>query len=198
VRTYLINRIFYSLQGEGVRTGTANVFVRFARCNLRCTVATNGFDCDTDFEKGRPLTIAQIVERCRRLAPHDRWLLLTGGEPALQVDRPLVDGLHEAGYKLAIETNGTIALPDGIDWITVSPKTANDKIRQRRADEVKYVRARGQPIPDNVVEAEHWLISPAFEGDRLDPRTLAWCIELVKHQPTWRLSVQMHKFWQIP
>jgi 7-carboxy-7-deazaguanine synthase len=198
VRTYLINEIFYSLQGEGVRIGTANVFVRFARCNQQCRIATHGFDCDTDFEAGRQMTIPQIVERCRQLAPECNWLVLTGGEPALQVDRPFIDGLHEAGYKLAIETNGTVALPDGIDWITVSPKADNENIRQRRADEVKYVRAQGQPIPDNVVEADHVLISPAFEGDRLCPETLAWCIALVKREPSWRLSVQMHKFWRIP
>lgn len=196
--SYLVNEIFFSLQGEGVRAGISHLFIRFARCNLRCTATTTGFDCDTDFHRGEPMTFEQIVARLRQLASQCHWVLLSGGEPSLQVDRALIDGLHAAGYKLAIETNGTVPLPDGFDWITVSPKTGNDTIRQRRANEVKYVRARGQPIPDNIVEADHWLISPAFEGDRLDPETLAWCIELVKHAPPWRLSVQMHKLWRIP
>jgi len=198
VTGYLVNEIFFSLQGEGVRAGIPHLFVRFARCNIRCTTATTGFDCDTDFDRGEQMTFEQIVARLRELAPDCRWVLLTGGEPALQVDRALIDGLHTAGYKLAIETNGTVELPDGIDWITVSPKTGPDTVRQRRANEVKYVRARGQAIPENSVEADHLLISPAFEGDRTDPETLAWCIELVKQHPAWRLSVQMHKFWRIP
>jgi len=198
VKRYRVNEIFFSLQGEGVRAGTANLFIRFAGCNLRCTVDRTGFTCDTDFQDGRPMTLDEIIGRLREIAPHCRWVVLTGGEPALQVDQAMIDGLHAAGYRIAIETNGTVQLPEGIDWITVSPKTDRDTIRQRRADEVKYVRARGQPIPDNVVQADHWLISPAFEGDRLDPETLAWCIELVKRHPAWRLSVQMHKFWRIP
>jgi len=197
VKTYRINEIFYSLQGEGIRAGTAALFLRFSGCNLQCRVETHGFDCDTEFVSGRSLTLEQIIAELREASATCEWIILTGGEPALQVDRELIDGLHAAGFKLAIETNGSIELPEGLDWITVSPKVAEHAIRQRTADEVKYVRAYGQAIPETVVKAEHKLISPAFRGDMLDAKTLAWCIQLVKDSPEWRLSVQQHKYWQV-
>lgn len=197
VERYLVNEIFYSLQGEGVRAGTPNLFLRLSKCNLTCLKESHGFDCDTEFESGRRLTIGEIVAELRQLSEVCDWVILTGGEPALQVDRELIDALHEAGYRLAIETNGSIELPPGIDWITVSPKVAEHAIRQRTAHEVKYVRGYGQGIPKTVVEAEHYLISPAFDGDRLDPRTLDWCIRLAKDNPPWRLSVQQHKAWRV-
>jgi organic radical activating enzyme len=143
------------------------------------------------------MTLNEIIAEFREAGPSCEWIILTGGEPALQVDRELIDTLHAAGYKLAIETNGSIELPAGIDWITVSPKVAEHAIRQRVAHEVKYVRAYGQAIPRTVVQAEHKLISPAFDGNELDRRTLEWCIRLVKENPDWRLSMQMHKAWGI-
>lgn len=197
VNTCRVNEVFYSLQGEGVRAGTAALFLRFTGCNQQCRVETHGFDCDTEFASGRDLTLDEIIVALRKAGPLCQWVILTGGEPALQVDRAMIDGLHAAGYKLAIETNGSIELPPGLDWVTVSPKVAEHAIRQRTADEVKYVRAYGQAIPRTVVRAEHKLISPAFDGGRLDPKTLAWCIQLVKDNPGWRLSVQQHKYWAI-
>lgn len=194
---YTINEIFHSLQGEGVRAGTANLFLRFTGCNETCRQETHGFDCDTEFASGRQMTLAEILDEFNALTPHCAWVILTGGEPALQVDRELIDGLHAAGYRLAIETNGSIELPAGIDWITVSPKVAEHAVRQRIAHEVKYVRGHGQGIPRTVVQAEHKLISPAFDGSGLDARTLEWCIRLVKENPEWRLSIQMHKAWRI-
>jgi 7-carboxy-7-deazaguanine synthase len=194
---YLVNEIFYSLQGEGVRAGAPSFFLRLAKCNLACKVETHGFDCDTEFESGRWMTPAEILDELRQLSGSCEWVVLTGGEPALQVDSEMIDALHAAGYKLAVETNGSMELPEGIDWITVSPKVAEHAIRQRKADEVKYVRGYGQAIPRTVVAAEHYLISPAFEGDRLDPRTLDWCIRLCKENPPWRLSVQQHKAWKV-
>ena len=194
---YLVNELFYSLQGEGVRAGTPNFFLRLAKCNLACKVETHGFDCDTEFESGRWMTLPEILDEMRQLSASCDWIVLTGGEPALQVDSEMIDALHAAGYKLAIETNGSMELPEGIDWVTVSPKVAEHAIRQRKAHEVKYVRGYGQAIPRTVVAAEHYLISPAFEGDRLDPRTLDWCVRLCKENPPWRLSVQQHKAWKV-
>ncbi|HEY7213334.1 MAG TPA: 7-carboxy-7-deazaguanine synthase QueE [Thermoanaerobaculia bacterium] len=194
---YLVNELFYSLQGEGVRAGTPNFFLRLAKCNLACKVETHGFDCDTEFESGRWMTLPEIVDELRQLSRSCDWIVLTGGEPALQVDREMIDALHAAGYKLAIETNGSVELPEGLDWITVSPKVAEHAIRQKKAHEVKYVRGYGQAVPRTVVEAEHYLISPAFEGDQLDPRTLDWCIRLCRENPPWRLSVQQHKMWKV-
>jgi organic radical activating enzyme len=197
LRRYRVNEIFYSLQGEGVRAGTPNLFLRMSRCNLACSVETHGFDCDTEFESGRWMTAEEIVAELRQLSEPCEWVILTGGEPALQVDEELIGALHGAGFRLAIETNGSVELPPGIDWITVSPKVAEHAIRQRTANEVKYVRGYGQAIPKTVVEAEHHLISPAFEGDQVDPRTLDWCIRLCKENPPWRLSVQQHKLWRV-
>ena len=194
---YLVNEIFYSLQGEGVRAGTPNLFLRLARCNLACKVETHGFDCDTEFESGRRLTIPEILAEFRQLSAACRWVILTGGEPALQTDAELVGALHAAGYALAIETNGSVELPAGIDWITVSPKVAEHAVRQRTAHEVKYVRGHGQAIPKTVVQAEHYLVSPAFDGADVDPRALDWCIRLCKENPPWRLSVQQHKLWRV-
>jgi len=197
VKSYRINEIFYSLQGEGVRAGCPTLFLRFSRCNLNCTVETHGFDCDTEFESGREMSLQEIIAELKAASRRCDWVVLTGGEPALQVDTDLIDALHEAGYKLAIETNGSFQLPEGFDWITVSPKVDESAIRQRKADEVKYVRVFDQEIPETVVEADHYLISPAFVGHRLDPRTLDWCLQLVERNPPWRLSVQLHKLWGI-
>lgn len=206
-KRYAIKECFYSLQGEGVRAGSPNVFVRFAGCNLDCRKPTHGFDCDTDFMGGERLTAEQIASAARALS-HGRchWLVLTGGEPALQLDDELVGTLRRDGFKLAIETNGTIALPRSIDWICVSPKVPEEALVQRRAHEVKYVVSAGAPLPRTQVEADHYLISPAFEvasktnpraPGQLDRETLAWCIELCLANPPWRLSVQLHKHWQI-
>jgi len=197
VKAYRINEIFYSIQGEGTRAGSPNLFVRFQGCNLRCRRESHGFDCDTEFVSGRKWASAEIVDHLKELAPACPWVVLTGGEPARQLDSELVEYLHACKYQLAVETNGTIRLPDGIDWVTVSPKVAEHAIRQRVAHEVKYVRGYGQGIPRTVVKADHYLISPAFEGNALDARTLRWCIDLVKENPEWRLSVQQHKVWNI-
>lgn len=201
--TYRINECFLTLQGEGMRSGEASVFLRFTGCNLRCAKepgpkSPGSWDCDTEFESGRTLTTSEIVEWCLQEDKDNcRWIVLTGGEPALQVDKELIDALHAVGFKLAIETNGSIALPEGIDWITVSPKVAEHCIRQLSATEVKYVRAHGQGPPKTVVTANHYLISPAFEGQDVPKRTLDWCNKLVEENPPWKLSVQLHKLANI-
>lgn len=197
-RGYLVNEVFRTIQGEGVRAGTVNVFVRFTGCNLRCSLepgerSPGGFDCDTEFMSGRRLQLGELVDWIRQEAGACRWVVLTGGEPGLQVDEALLEALHSAEFKVAIETNGSVALPSGIDWITVSPKVAEHAIRQRDAHEVKYVRAYGQALPKTVVSAEHYLISPAFEAQHPSPRNIAWCQQLVLENPQWRMSLQQHK-----
>ena len=197
-RKYRINEVFRSLQGEGHRAGTENVFVRFSGCNLRCAIepgplSPGGFDCDTEFESGTEHTLDSLIQWIKEEADECRWVLLTGGEPGLQIDESLVERLHSEGFKIAVETNGSIRLPDGIDYIAVSPKVAEHCIRQTTADEVRYVRGYGQAIPETQVTASHYLISPAFSGNEVDRRTLAWCEKLVRENPPWRLSVQQHK-----
>lgn len=195
VKTYMVNEIFYSLQGEGARAGTANVFVRFAGCNLTCKVESHGFDCDTEFTSGRKLTAQQIVEEMAEVGGKSLNVILTGGEPLLQVDGAFIAVLKENHWHIAIETNGSLPVPDGIDWVTVSPKVAEHAIQQRDADEVKYVRSVGQGIPKTYVRATHKFLSPAWGPDT--ERNLAYCIELIKENPEWKLSVQMHKLWSI-
>ena len=197
MKTYKINEIFYSLQGEGVRAGTANVFIRFSDCNLRCSKAKEGFDCDTEFLSGTQMNLDQIITRARELSATCDWVILTGGEPSLQIDDNLLDALHAVGYKIAIESNGLRELSSKIDWICVSPKTAEQSLRQKTAHELKYVRAVGMGIPEPSIRAEHYLISPAFEANELSNSNLEYCLDLIRKNPKWRLSVQQHKIWGV-
>jgi organic radical activating enzyme len=205
LRSYRVNEMFFSLQGEGARTGTPNVFVRFAGCNMRCDLeagklSPGGFACDTEFESGRSMTSAQIVAAALKLAPSASvGVIFTGGEPALQLDKALVDRFRKAGFApLCIETNGTIDVaPLGLDWISLSPKVAEHAVRVSSCSEVRYVRGHGQGIPRPRARAQRKFISPAFSGDVLDADTLNWCVELVKANPEWALSVQQHKTWGI-
>lgn len=207
-KTYRVNEIFYSLQGEGVRAGEPSLFLRFTGCNLRCSMepgpkSPGGFDCDTEFTSGIDMPASAVIKRLRELSVGCRWVVCTGGEPALQLDRELVQALHDAGYKVAVETNGSVELPacpvSGplVDWITVSPKVAEHCIRQLTANEVKYVRGYGQGVPKTVVKADHYVISPAFDGLEVAPETLAWCVKLCRDNPPWRLSMQLHKLWRV-
>lgn len=199
---YRINEVFYSLQGEGVRAGTPNLFVRFSGCNLECRIeegpkSPGGFDCDTEFMSGRTLSTDELLYVLKDTGHGCPNVILTGGEPALQVDEALVRTLHAAGYFVAIETNGSIAVPADIDWVTVSPKVAEHAVRQLTAHEVRYVRCYGQGIPRPACKAQYQLISPGFDGDRVNDDNVRWCIQLVKENPEWRLSVQQHKWWRV-
>ena len=205
IKRYSVNEIFFSLQGEGARAGTPNVFVRFSGCNMRCDLkaakrSPGGFACDTEFESGLAMTGTQVVSAARRLAPEAGvGIIFTGGEPALQLDRALVDRMRKAGFgPLCIETNGTIDVaPLGLDWISLSPKVAEHAVKVKECAEIRYVRGLGQGIPRPRAKAVRRFISPAFSGDALDPKILQWCVSLVKANPGWTLSVQQHKAWGI-
>lgn len=198
---YRVNEIFYSLQGEGIRAGTANVFVRFSGCNLKCSVGDefSGFDCDTEFVSGINYTEDELIDAILATASDCPNVILTGGEPSLQIDQPLINRLKNAGLYVAIETNGTKQLPQNIDWICVSPKSAEHTLRATHADELKYVRFAGQGIPrPSITSATHKLLSPAFNADwSIDRAALDTCIKLVKEHPSWRLSMQQHKIWRV-
>jgi organic radical activating enzyme len=202
-KKYRINEIFYSLQGEGVRAGTPNFFVRFSGCNMACDQeagpkSPGGFVCDTEFESGVWLDSAAILERLLMLSTLCKAIIWTGGEPGLQLDAPLIATMKAAGYYQAIESNGSLALPDGLDWVCISPKVAEHGLKVEAASEVKYVRHAGQGIPQPRIKADHYLISPAFDHSGNVPReTLAHCIELCKANPPWRLSLQQHKVWKV-
>lgn len=196
MKTYRINEIFYSLQGEGRHTGRAAVFVRFSGCNLRCPF------CDTDFKSYRELTAAQIVAAVSQW--HDcGFIVLTGGEPSLQVDEALVDALHREGFYIAIETNGTCALPAAIDWVTLSPKSCfvdhAPALAAQKVDEVKVVFDGIHDPSSWATSQAHYLnLQPCDTGNAERNREVTrQCVEYIKQHPQWHLSLQTHKFIHI-
>lgn len=197
VKHYSVNEIFYSLQGEGMRAGTSNIFVRFAGCNLTCKMESHGFDCDTEFAGGRMMDAEEIVQQVEAIGGKCLNVILTGGEPLLQVDADLIAAFKDRHYYIAIETNGSIAVPPGIDWVTCSPKVAEHAVAVLEASEVKYVRHAGQALPKPRCKAAYTLLSPAWTSHGVDRASLEWCIQLIKENPTWRLSIQQHKVWAV-
>ena len=201
-----INDIFYSLQGEGYHTGRPAVFVRFAGCNLRCPF------CDTEFDTYREMTDDDIVTAVSRYPA--RFVVLTGGEPTLQVDEAFVDLLNGHGFKVAMESNGTRPAPQNLDWLTVSPKTtegARYEVRGARIpDEIKIVfdedtdpEAFLAPLESNLASRTSNLaprkspllyLQPCDTGDaNRNASVINRCIDYIKAHPQWRLSLQTHK-----
>lgn len=191
----LINEIFHSLQGEGYHAGTPAVFVRFAGCNLGCPF------CDTDHSAGTDMTTDEIVAEVGRYPA--RLVVLTGGEPALQLTDDLVDALHRAGKRVAVETNGTCRLPKSIDWITLSPKDAfvgpSAAPVLRRADEIKVVfDGQHEPCSYPGIEAAHRFVQPCDTGDaRRNAELTRQAVDFCLANPDWRLSLQIHKILKI-
>lgn len=179
-----INDIFYSLQGEGRNTGRAAIFIRFAGCNLKCPF------CDTDFAQYEEMSDEDILNRIKSYP--SRFVVLTGGEPSLQVDRQLVDLLHKHGYELAMETNGTYPIVDGIDWITCSPK-GNTQIK--RCNELKCIFEETTLEPDDHgISAEYKYLQPCDVQDaERNVQIVKRCFDYILQHPEWRMSLQMHK-----
>ena len=177
-----INEIFYSLQGEGFYTGTPAVFIRFSGCNLKCSF------CDTRHETGTLMSDEAILEAISAY-PSD-FVVLTGGEPSLWIDQPFIDRLHEAGKYISIETNGTHPLPDGIDWVTCSPKGA--PIRLTHIDEVKVVYTGQDLTAYSHLKARWHFLQPC------SCQNTQAVIDYILRHPEWRLSLQTHKLVNIP
>jgi 7-carboxy-7-deazaguanine synthase len=208
--TYSVKEVFYTLQGEGLRAGRPAVFCRFAGCNLwtgkekQRSNAVCQF-CDTDFV-GTDGTLGGKYPNANVLAAlvasqwpeghAHRYVVLTGGEPLLQVDAPLIDALHSHQFEIAVETNGTIAAPVGIDWICVSPKAGADWV-QRSGDELKLVYPQLGMHPDSLSENDfqYRLLQP-MDGP-LQRKNTRDAIEYCQAHPQWRLSVQTHKILNI-
>ena len=205
--SYAVKEIFYTLQGEGLNAGRPAVFCRFAGCNLwsgreadRDTAVCRF--CDTDFV-GTDGTLggkfadaaalaAQIAGCWPQASREHRFVVLTGGEPLLQVDAPLIDALHGQGFTVAVETNGSIAAPAGIDWVCVSPK-AGAPLVQLQGDELKLVFPQDGLLPEAVAQLafHHFLLQP-MDGPRAAENTAA-AMDYCRSHPQWRLSVQLHK-----
>ncbi len=207
---YAVKEIFYTLQGEGANAGRAAVFCRFAGCNLwsgreQDRAAADCQFCDTDFVGvdgeggGKFATADALAGACARIAGEAgaTFVVLTGGEPMLQVDAPLIDALHARGFTIAIETNGTLPVPRAIDWICVSPKAGTD-LQQRSGDELKLVYPQSGLEPETVegLAFTHRYLQPMDGPDAQanTDRAIAYC----KAHPGWRLSVQTHKLLGIP
>ena len=198
--------MFYTLQGEGAQAGRPAVFLRFAGCNLWSGLerdrakATCNF-CDTDFlgvdgeGGGKFADAASLAGAVARWWPEgspNPFVVCTGGEPLLQLDAALIDALHGAGFEIAVETNGTIEAPAGIDWICVSPK-ADAPLKQRAGNELKLVYAQEKAPPERFenLAFDFFFLQP-MDGPSLASETAA-AVEYCKRHPKWRLSLQTHK-----
>ena len=210
--TYSVKEIFYTLQGEGTHAGRPAVFCRFSGCNLwsgreqdRSTAICQF--CDTDFvgtdgESGGKYKLpAGLAAFINALWPADcpvnKYVVFTGGEPLLQLDAPLIDAMHAVGFEVAIETNGTIAVPEGVDWICVSPKMGADLV-VHSGDELKVVIPQsGQDMQFYAqLDFTHFYVQ-AMDGT-LQAHNLRAAIAYCKQNPRWKLSLQTHKLLQIP
>lgn len=212
--SYAVKEIFYTLQGEGAQAGRPAVFCRFAGCNLWSGREADRESavcrfCDTDFVGtdgtggGRfpdaTALAAAVAAQWPAGAGGRPYVVCTGGEPLLQLDTPLIEALHAAGFEIAIETNGTKPVPDGIDWVCVSPK-AGSRLVVERGNELKLVFPQAEPEarPENFLNLrfDHFFLQPMDGPDRVETlkATIAYCLA----NPTWRLSLQTHKIMGIP
>jgi 7-carboxy-7-deazaguanine synthase (Cx14CxxC type) len=210
---YAVKEIFYTLQGEGAQAGRAAVFCRFVGCNLWSgresdrAAAVCQF-CDTDFigvdgvgggrfERAEELAAAIEVAWPAESGLGRRFVVCTGGEPLLQLDAPLIAALHSRRFEIAVETNGTIPAPDGIDWLCVSPKRGAD-LKQRSGDELKlvYPQTGSDPANFELLSFRHFFLQPMDGPERAAHTELAlrYCLA----HPQWRLSLQTHKILGIP
>jgi len=204
---YSVKEIFYTLQGEGANAGTPAVFCRFAGCNLcsgreedRAGAACDF--CDTDFvgtdgsgggKFADAGALARAVEAAWPLAGSEhRFVVCTGGEPLLQLDRAAIDALHARGFRVAVETNGTVAPPAGIDWICVSPK-AKAALALDSGDELKLVYPQKEALPERFesLAFDHFFLQP-MDGPAREANTRG-AIDYCLSHPRWRLSLQSHK-----
>ncbi len=208
--TYSVKTIYFTLQGEGAQTGRPSVFLRFAGCNLWSGREEHRADavcrfCDTEFvgtdgpgggkfASADELAAAVAARWPDSASASQPYVVCTGGEPLLQLDAPLIDALHAAGFEIGVETNGTIAAPEGIDWLCVSPK-ANAPLAQTRGDELKLVypqaEAEAQPEQFADLEFDNFFLQPCDDAG-LAANTRA-AVDYCLAHPQWRLSVQTHK-----
>jgi len=210
--TYSVKECYYTLQGEGVHAGRPAVFLRFAGCNLWSGLEADRSTaicrfCDTDFRGtdgpggGKFETADALADAVRAKWPGGvgAYVVCTGGEPLLQLDAALIDALHDRGFEIGVESNGTLAAPDGIDWLCISPK-ANAPLKQRRGNELKLVypqrEAEAQPSRFEELDFDHFLLQPLDDADIAENMRAA--VDYCLANPRWRLSVQTHKVVGIP
>ncbi len=212
--SYQVKEIFYTLQGEGAQAGRPAVFCRFAGCNLWSGREEDRVEavcrfCDTDFVGtdgsggGRFDTARNLADAVAALwpknvkSPGQPYVVCTGGEPLLQLDAELIKALHERGFAVAIETNGTLPAPPGIDWVCVSPK-AGARLCLKAGDELKLVFPQCDADPDRFEDLDfvYWFLQPMDGPDR--GRNTRLAVQYCLSHPRWRLSLQTHKYLGIP
>ena len=206
MKKYTVKEIFYTLQGEGYNAGKAAVFCRFSGCNLWNGKEKNRENaicsfCDTDFvgtngALGGKYTLINLVDKITKLWPStkkDKFIVFTGGEPLLQLDKLLIKEIKDNNFKIAIETNGTILPPPGIDWVCVSPKAKSNFIL-KKANEIKlvYPQENLDPRKFEELEFDHFYIQPLYNKKLKENNKKA--IDFVLKNPSWKLSIQSHKY----
>jgi organic radical activating enzyme len=195
-----VSEIFYSLQGEGARIGTPTIFIRLTGCKAKNACYAAGIKCDTEFESGKEMSIEEIALFCHTNAPKCNEITWTGGEPTDQLTEEIISYFKDLGFYQAIETSGLNPVPKGIDFICVSPKVAEHVIKKNFPDgveELRYVRHKGQSIPEPSITAKHYWISPHSDGFNINSDNLKHCINLCIENGKWKLSLQNHKLWNI-
>ncbi len=204
---YSIKEIYYTIQGEGVHTGQAAIFLRFSGCNLWSGLEKDREGaickfCDTNFwgtdgTNGGKYTAEELVKKCFSLWPSDSnsrpFIVCTGGEPLLQMDSDLIKALKVKNFFIAIETNGTLSPPHGIDWICVSPK-ASTEIKITTGDELKLVYPQKENSPDQFINMDFQFFSLQPLDDHQHEENIKKTIEYVMEHPKWNLSLQTHKY----
>ena len=191
-----VNEIFYSLQGEGGRQGEASIFIRLTRCNLVCDF------CDTDFETGQDMSLEEILSEISQYPCH--WIIWTGGEPTLQLTDEALLFFKSKGYKQAIESNGLKPLSQLLDYTVCSPKGNNFSAVKKinpKVNEIRLPVKSKDKLPEihELPEAGYYFLSPVFASkSSITAENINYCVELIKENPEWRLSVQMHKLINIP
>lgn len=205
MKRYRINEIFHSLQGEGYNTGRAAVFIRFAGCNMRCPF------CDTEFDTYTEMTSDEIIAHLKHIPqPHLTLVVMTGGEPTLQADTDLVGSIKAMGFEVAMESNGSLPAPENIDWLTLSPKVPKMvfaigskygkelKLVFTSAEETDHFLSELNTSSNNATlffnEVKCLSLQPCDTGDaKQNAEIMRECIDYIKRNPRWRLSLQTHK-----
>ena len=193
-----VNEIFYSLQGEGRHAGRPAVFIRLSGCNLKCPF------CDTDFSQSTEMTVEEIVDEVCRLSIDCGFVVITGGEPTLQLCVPLIEALHQNNYYVSMESNGSHIAPWNVDWLTISPKdlfveTEAAKIKRKSCDELKVVYdGNFDPEIYSDVKAAYFYLQPCDTGDVQKNKVIIdKCVEYIKKHPKWKLSLQTQKILNV-
>lgn len=190
-----VNEIFYSIQGEGAYTGNSAIFVRFSGCNLKCPF------CDTDFKKYTEMDEYEIVLEVMKQSSSCKFVVLTGGEPTLQVNSKLLELLHNKGYFVAMETSGINEVPAGVDWVTCSPKcqfVKNGELAIKQCNELKLVYTGENEVTDFGIKADYYYLQPCDTGAENENRYIVnSLICYVKENPRWKISVQLQKILEV-